>query len=152
MLYKFILKNSIIFLKLIINTKSSPILKSNVEHLIMKNKVWKNKIVHDYFEHVKDLLKHHQFASNLGHWNFASIGAYSKKTFWQSNLLCSFCDSSKIQNYSFKYYPHIYGSFYYVYKFIYDAIFFQDCDFIHRLGLIINYFVVFSSMWKGFMC
>jgi hypothetical protein len=44
-----------------------------------------------------------------------------------------------------------YGSFYYVYKFIYDARFFQDCDFVHILGLIINS-IVFSSMSKGFMC
>jgi len=47
----------------------------------MKNEVWKKKNVHDYFEHVNDLLKHHQFASNFEHWNFASIGAYSKKHF-----------------------------------------------------------------------
>lgn len=118
----------------------------------MKNEVWKNKIVHDYFEHVKDFLKNHQFASNFGHWNCASIGAYSKKHFDNQTYCAPFVILQKYKITILNTIHTPYGSFYYVYKFIYDAKFFQDCDFVHRLRLIINYFVVFSSMSKGFMC
>jgi hypothetical protein len=66
---------------------SLPILRGNGAHLTRKKDVWKKN--HNYFEHAKELLKYHQFASSFEQWNFTNNGSLKETKIDNPNYFAS---------------------------------------------------------------